>query len=138
MMHPARTTRPKRLRRRKIGERHEKAADIRIGVAELTWIVSSPTRSSVADHPQRWFISQSSQGRMSAGLIDLDAIDNANGRHCLCANGRKLDAFRNERASHENEHLFGLRLLRHSTNRLIRIGGTGNQARCAKKCDASR
>jgi hypothetical protein len=29
-------------------------------------------------------------------------------------------------------------LLRHSTNRLIRIDGTGNQARCAKKCDASR
>ena|SRR5438034_543249 len=93
--------------------------------------------NSVADNTQRWFISQSSHGRMPAGLVDLDAIDNANGRHCLCANGRKLDAFRNERASHENEHLSRFRLSRHSANRLIRIDGIADQARCEKKRDTS-
>jgi hypothetical protein len=78
------------------GSRSKLKIPCRSSVAELTWIVPPPTGSSVADHSQRWLISQSAHGRVPARLIDFGAIDHAKRRLRLCAHRRNLDAFWNE------------------------------------------
>jgi hypothetical protein len=74
-------------------------------VAELTWIVPPPTRSSVAKDAHRRIVHKSARRRPTPCGIDLPTINDTNGRHCCRADAAHFDSLRDERTGDENRPL---------------------------------
>jgi hypothetical protein len=112
--------------RRNPKSRSKLAIPCRSSVAELTWIVPPPTRSSVAKYAHRRIVHEGACRRPTPCGIDLPTINDTNGRHCFRADAVHFDALRDERTGDENRLLNHFFLLfRGSLDRRIGKRGAG-------------
>src|SRR5437870_6864406 len=81
------------------------AIPCRTSVAELTWIVRPPTRSSVANDAHRRIVHESACRRSTPCGIDLPTRNDANRRNRCRAHAVHFDALRDERTGDENRLL---------------------------------
>src|SRR5437899_7812460 len=95
------------------GSRSKLAIPCSSSVAELTWIVPPPTRSSVANDAHRRVVHKKAGRRLTPCGIDLCTINHAKGRSRFCAHALHFDTLRDERTGDENRLLshFSLSLL---------------------------
>ncbi len=91
--------------RRNPGSRNKLAIPCRSSVAELTWIVPPPTRSSVANDAHRRIVHESACRRPTPCGIDLPTINHANGGNRFCAHALHFDTLWDERTGDENRLL---------------------------------